>query len=712
MGDFENFESRKYYYKMPVYPQYQCIACGFDFKIAEAPESFTGFIFLFGEDEGYVGAYCPQCKKTILEKKDIYEVIKFKSSLLIYNSTITYPPTISHFAYRSFPLSIFKPHEIGIKYKGSFISGDDKQSYISENDTIIIFRKPGYLFGPHMDEEEFYRLHEPIEAPINHYCTCEAFDKVLGSSYAIYGLDDESIKKLIDIENIYNVNILPRYVPFDKLTSDIDTFACPHESAISYNDGIVDSALHKRILFLSILNIEIRNDVYLSKIAEDDLATWPKNFLRYYNNLYSNNIALNNIKRGEISDKIWKNIRLERVQKLLDVLLDQFIKDYIDLILKRDYTYPDIWSLKESYLEKLYTAAQSNNQFRHIENEATLKQLARIEELEKKFPSLKKIVSKDYDVNKLKEELCKLCAIKMPNISLLLIGETGTGKELFAKAFHEASGCKGEFVSVNCAAIAKTLFEAEMFGSKKGSYTNSNTDRKGFLEQADGGTLFLDEIGDLPFEHQPKLLRALEDKMIRPVGSEKQHKVDFNLVCATNKDLPRMAEEDTFRKDLYFRINTQIFIIPPLSKRIGDIQLLLDHLTLENKSSLSDKLCVSNISFSKESIKLLKNHKWIGNIRELNNMVKKLLIKLQMENEPDNYVVQPIDLSMLLNSPKDKATSKKLKIIDLMKDILYEVDSQGKSISETAKKYGVTREHLSREINKARKAKSNSMPSK
>jgi two-component system response regulator HydG len=201
-------------------------------------------------------------------------------------------------------------------------------------------------------------------------------------------------------------------------------------------------------------------------------------------------------------------------------------------------------------------------------------------------------------------------------VPILLLGESGTGKELAARAIHDASPrSKGAFVPVECSGLGEALFESELFGHARGSFTGAHTRKPGLVEAATGGTLFLDEIGDVPLSLQVKLLRVLESGMYRPVGDIDARSADFRLVCATHRDLDRMVADGSFRRDLYFRINTFPIAMPPLRERREDIPLLCDTLLANSAKRLSD-----------ESLALLQQHDFPGNIRELRNIVERAVL--------------------------------------------------------------------------------------
>jgi two-component system response regulator PilR (NtrC family) len=206
--------------------------------------------------------------------------------------------------------------------------------------------------------------------------------------------------------------------------------------------------------------------------------------------------------------------------------------------------------------------------------------------------------------------------------NVLVIGESGTGKELVARAIHELSGVKdGPFVAVNCGAIPESLIESELFGHKKGSFTGAIADKPGLFETADGGTLFLDEIGELPLSMQVKLLRALQDRAIRRVGGNETIKIDVRIVAATNKNLEEAAKKGTFREDLYYRLNVILLETPPLRDRVGDVEELLEWFF--RRFNEKQKRNLSGIS--PEALKVLALYRWPGNIRELENVMERVV---------------------------------------------------------------------------------------
>jgi len=240
---------------------------------------------------------------------------------------------------------------------------------------------------------------------------------------------------------------------------------------------------------------------------------------------------------------------------------------------------------------------------------------------------LKKKVSKKYEmignskeIEQIKEVIDKVAPT---DARVLITGANGTGKELVAHWIHQKSQrSKGPMVEVNCAAIPSELIESVLFGHVKGSFTGAYKDKKGKFEQANGGTLFLDEVGDMSLSAQAKVLRALQENKINRVGSDKDIKVDVRVIAATNKDLKKEIAEGRFREDLYHRLAVILIKVPSLNERREDIPLLIEHFT----KKIAEEQGIPLKKFSAKAIKLLQNYDWTGNIRELRNVVERLII--------------------------------------------------------------------------------------
>jgi two-component system response regulator GlrR len=224
--------------------------------------------------------------------------------------------------------------------------------------------------------------------------------------------------------------------------------------------------------------------------------------------------------------------------------------------------------------------------------------------------------------------------------AVLLTGESGTGKELFARAIHEASERRdGPFVAVNCGAIPEALLESELFGHVKGAFTGASRDHKGLFQSAHGGTIFLDEIGDMPLPLQVKLLRVLQEREVRPVGSAQTAKVDVRVISATHRDLKAACAAGRFREDLYYRLNVVSLALPPLCERREDIPLLANHFLAQ----LRERYRKPVSSFAPDGMQMLLGGAWKGNVRELQNVVEKCVALCATEVIPATLVQRALD---------------------------------------------------------------------
>lgn len=249
---------------------------------------------------------------------------------------------------------------------------------------------------------------------------------------------------------------------------------------------------------------------------------------------------------------------------------------------------------------------------------------------EKPLPKPKKTSSKTEFISGISPASKKLAEyiqlVSPTNMSVLIIGESGTGKEVIAKSIHENSIRKGNnFIAVDCGAIPKELAASEFFGHLKGSFTGAINDKVGYFEAANGGTIFLDEIGNLSYENQIQLLRALQERKIKPVGSNKEIEVDIRIITATNEDLREAVKKGDFREDLYHRINEFSIHSPSLRERNEDLMIFADFFLERANEQLNKDI----IGFSSEVMTIFQNYKWPGNLRELQNIIKRATLLSQ-----------------------------------------------------------------------------------
>ena len=247
------------------------------------------------------------------------------------------------------------------------------------------------------------------------------------------------------------------------------------------------------------------------------------------------------------------------------------------------------------------------------------------------------IVGDSEQINQVMDMVHQVAGVE---ISVLINGESGTGKELISKAIHLGSKrSNNDLIVVNCGAIPEGIIESELFGHKKGAYTDATEDRKGYFEAADKGTIFLDEIGDMPLETQVKVLRVLESGEYMRVGDSKIKKTDTRVIAATNKDLAKLVQEGKFRQDLYYRLKTVTINLPALRQRKSDIRSLVDRFALQFSRTNNIKYK----GFTPEAIKALQRANWPGNIRELRNFVESILILQKGERITGELVEQQLE---------------------------------------------------------------------
>lgn len=292
----------------------------------------------------------------------------------------------------------------------------------------------------------------------------------------------------------------------------------------------------------------------------------------------------------------------------------------------------------------------------------------------------------------IKEVFALINKVARTDANVLILGENGTGKELIARAIHQRSLRKdNSFVSVDMGAITETLFESELFGHKKGAFTDAREDRPGRFELASGGTLFLDEIGNLSMSLQSKLLSALQSRQVTRVGANQPVAVDIRLICATNMPLHKMVEQGTFRQDLLYRINTVEIHVPPLSDRVEDIPLLAEHYL----NHYARKYHKTVTTIAPEAMDKLKRYAWPGNIRELQHAIERAVIMT------DSSSLQETDFLFSRSLTRNASSSSTLNLDEVEKAAISKaLQMHSGNISKAAEELGLTRASLYRRMEK------------
>ncbi len=442
-------------------------------------------------------------------------------------------------------------------------------------------------------------------------------------------------------------------------------------------------------------------------IVEDDL--WYADLLKYYltlnedyeveifetgreclKNLYKKpavitvDYSLPDIKGQELMRKIIDynpeiSVIIISGQKDVKIAVELLKEGAFDYIVKDEDTNDRLWNSLRLF----------QNNLRLREENARLK-----EEVGKKYDFTKVLIGSSPGIRELFSLMEKAANSQ---ITISLTGETGTGKELVAKAIHYHSGRrKYPFIAVNLGAIPKDLVESELFGHEKGAFTGATERQTGKFELADGGTIFLDEIGDMSLRTQSKVLRVLEEGEIQRVGSNKIIKIDVRVIAATNKDLKKEMKEGHFREDLYFRLNVVPLYVPPLRDRKEDLPLLVDYFCRVFSEENNFKLK----KFSPEALEVMMKYPWKGNVRELKNLVERLIIMndrevITIDALPD-YLVE--GQAFYLPDMKKAATLREFRDEAEKNFILYKLKANGWNVSKTAREIDTPRSNLYKKL--------------
>ena len=348
-----------------------------------------------------------------------------------------------------------------------------------------------------------------------------------------------------------------------------------------------------------------------------------------------------------------------------------------------------------------------NKPFNRDEILLTLERALNFSQTKNENRQLRELVDKQFRLEnvigesaKMREVLILVGRVARSDATVLITGESGTGKELVAKGIH-FSGKRADkpFIPLNCAAIPESLIEAELFGYKKGSFTGAATDSKGKFEAATGGTLFLDEISQMPLALQPRLLRVLQEQEITRVGENEPRPIDVRIIAATNQNLEKMVEEGTFRDDLYFRLAVVPVHLPPLRARRDDIPLLANHFFKVSKQKHGFEI----LKIAREVYDTLSNYVFPGNVRELENLIERMVVLSDGENltlaDVPEYVKKP---SQAFGNVRFELPAENISLDEVERDIIrHALEMHDGNQSQTARYLGITRSALIYRMQKA-----------
>ena len=706
-----------------------------------------GLIALYQEStcSAYFGYTCPHCIKTSLHETD-ENFLRFLISGDLSNpdGLPQHPKGPNLFAYESLNLSEYSYH-LRYEYHCSRIFNDIIKN---EETKTIAYR---HSFGPGnisvdklIDRNTVYRnllydyycsfvhgtsffstapmvqfffddpqLNEEESSWEQNHWLLGRLEKFL--QIELVATNGNVIKKCQGIENTTGKKIFNRYVLADPLYSKVNDFCIKRE--YPELDGyrhfkaekeqnqppkkldLISSFLDKLILqraseFLKILFI---SDLFYLLQAKERGFSVP---LRYP----TDKMKLDLEKLSTIYSGIWSNFFNKQKINILESLLYSFIQEYFKYKKKIDCTFDDVWNLSQYYLNMVHNflvpIPEQKKYGYEILNKLVddFNSLTSSKDIKTEYPSLNRIITNSSNIVAIKNILLRIARKERQINRFMLLGETGTGKELFAKAIHEINEREGSFIPVNCAAIPDQMFESEFFGHVKGAFTGAVSNKAGYFEQADNGTIFLDEIGELDLKFQARFLRVLQENEFTPVGG-KTKKSDFLLITATHRDLRQMVEDGTFREDLYQRLNLYCVDIPPLSERADDIPILAEYFFRKYDTELDRNLQLEPLSLSRNTISQLEQRQWRGNIRELERACRIAIAFRDPKNRSEiNISELKLEEEVLPKTTKSK-NQKKQKVIKKVlpgntkvthDEVKQAMKNNNGNKSQTAKELGVT----------------------
>jgi len=649
---------------------FKCDHCAqeFSFKSFRIAVILYGVIFLVGRNNyGYVGIVCPNCINTTLKKADEKKLIDFQKGLgekIYFVDLFTEMIINGERIYTKEILSNRDLDSLDPVRSPTWFLGSLKYDPIWIR-VETVGRKLFYIISSEMEPEKsirslrrtshetdisrcelFERIIKNLDSPDNYFNsyitnTPRMVESILGSEKNSFGFKEVDINYLLDVENETHKKIFPRYHYINTIRTSCDKFCSNYFSDIIYPEWEFiqfssDKTTWKTKFLMNIEFINMLEDEETSYLegCEGFQALWKSKFLfkdEGVPELLDNKDLIKylpekkRLQSIDMIEKIKSNIYDASFHDFLSKEAFNFIIEYSMSAKSIFFSNAFILDLKQKYLQNIYDYLKSPTKRKKIKNKIPGPVLDKVKEAEKTYKSVN-IVTNDSRIMKIKMNLPNYVKPEIERFDILILGETGVGKELIAKACHEASGREGLFITVPCTSIPDKQFENQLFGHAKGAYTGADTKEKGYFRKADRGTIFLDEIGDLDLEFQSKMLRVIDEREIHPVGEDEPKTVDVMLIMATNKNLLQLVENDLFRKDMYYRIIRRAVIeVPPLRKRKDDIPLLIEHFIekYDYKRKKDEKL--AELRFSEDCIDFLKTFQWKGNVRELSGMVEKIV---------------------------------------------------------------------------------------
>lgn len=689
----------------------KCEQCGHYYSIPDFHKAvfFYGVYLLVSPTDGYIGTKCinQECPKTLTLSGTREEIDHIKGSL-----------------FSMLDLGNFQPHQPDFRYHSPVKYSPEQYSHPKP---FNILYSTWDISGINAETVDMHvRTHEQDESYLadGYYNSfVEGRGKPIGNILSVWWFNKEQVENIIKIEDEKQIRIFPRYMLYDPLYSEVESFCWDYYFAQKFygsptlptsaeiktgnkDKNIITKNYDFSLLLETAPYATVGPTQMVVSLVGHSFSYLKKNidWLNNESDLMQNRL----IEHEKMVGELWGNYQSQHIQDQLSRLSTDFIFEYIKAAQRTDFSYSSLWELKSNYLKNLSNSSRSRR--RRALNEKRSREKHQ-ELIAQECPAFQHIISHDDKINEIKLDLTTLAGSPRKNKIFLLLGDSGTGKTLFAEGIHKASGKREKpFVRVNSGAIPESLFESEMFGHEKGTFTGAVRDRQGKFQAADGGTLFLDEIGDLTKENQKKLLLVLDgdDRTFTPLGATTPVAVEVTTILATNKDLLVEVEKENFRDDLRMRIKPLSYSIPPLRERgKADLELLAKYLT-KKEAVLCKKQQVESVGIAAEALDMLAKYTWPGNVRELEGVITKIIM---LRDEKDTSDISEHEITSNLSEFLTASKKDTLKSVGLKptlgkrklpaKEIIVDLLNRYKgNKSKVARHIGVSREHLSRELTK------------